>query len=359
MARCALLTTFIAASHLALATGPIPSPTPASANGKIQARAPAPTPAPSPDKLAKVGTRLVPGVVCNNQNFNQGPPAFQSYLSAHRGQQQICPNDARIRYLPDDQQIGCCTNSATLTQVGGQYGCCLCGSQCQGGVPPMGDWFYDQNQQLIITQALPQGAVPGYTPVYSCIPGQPCNNQPGGGGGPIITDPTNGGVYALGFVPTSQTVIGCGQAQGCQTIYYGPNTATTIFPGGGGNFPGNQGGICNTVFANGVPQTSCTPGGAYGGGIGGAIGNQPCYTFFNGNQQSISCAGMQLASTYYTTSTQSICQTFNGQQSCSLQYITMATRTSFRNAAARETGAAGVMGQLAAGMVVFGAGLIL
>jgi hypothetical protein len=169
----------------------------------------------------------------------------------------------------------------------------------------------------------------------------------------VFTDPVNGGVYSLGFVPTSQTIING------QSIFYGPNTVTTIFPGGGysGNtiIPG-QGGLCNTYFQNGIAQTSCAPG----GGIGSYGGGTPCYTFFNGNQQSVSCAaglGGQ-GSIYYSTATQSFCQTINGQPSCSVGLVTIPTRTGYFNAAPRETGAIGMMGQVAAGLMVVGAGMI-
>jgi hypothetical protein len=187
------------------------------------------------------------------------------------------------------------------------------------------------------------------------------------------------------FQPTGQTQICYSQGGGanCQTIYYGTNTATTIVDGGFNQGVGGQGQpgvpICNTYNNGGIPTSSCSivdapygnAGGlgggcqtSYFGGVqttncvqGGALGGYgapylPCFTYFNGGQQTVTCTPTTTASTYFTTSTQSFCNTFvNGgatTTSCTTNFYTSATRTSYSiiNAAAKETGMpGGVLGQ--------------
>jgi hypothetical protein len=141
MARSALiLSTLLAALRLTSASKRVPTPTPTATpriyNGNIQARAPAPTPAPIP-QIAGVS---MPGVSCAPGTSSAD---FASYLSAHRGLAQVCPSDPTGNlFLPDSNNMGCCTESATLTQAGSQMGCCPCGSVCSGTAPAMIDWFY-------------------------------------------------------------------------------------------------------------------------------------------------------------------------------------------------------------------------
>ncbi|KAE9983351.1 hypothetical protein BLS_004561 [Venturia inaequalis] len=200
----------------------------------------------------------------------------------------------------------------------------------------------------------------------------------------------NGGGYAtqpIQFQPTGQTQLCYTQLNGgnnCQQIYYGYNTATTIVNGGFNQGVGGQGDpgvpLCNTYYnGGGIPTSSCSIVGApfgnvggigggcqtsYFGGVqttnciqGGALGGYgapylPCFTYFNGGQQSVTCTPTTTASTYFTTSTQSFCNTFvNGgatTTSCTTNFYTSATRTSYSiiNAAAKETGMpGGVLGQ--------------
>jgi hypothetical protein len=138
MARSALIFTLLAALRLASASKRVPTPTatPSTYNGKVQARAPAPTPAPMPQSSGV----FMPGISCAAGTTSAD---FVSYLSAHRGLSQVCPSDPTGNlFLPDSNNIGCCTESATLTQAGSMMGCCPCGSVCSGTAPAMVDWFY-------------------------------------------------------------------------------------------------------------------------------------------------------------------------------------------------------------------------
>jgi hypothetical protein len=139
-ARSALIFTLLAALRLISASErvpiPTPTPTPRIYNGKVQPRAPAPTPAPMPQPSGI----FIPGVSCGAGSSSAD---FLSYLSAHRGLSQVCPSDPTGNlFEPDSNDIGCCTESATLTQAGSQMGCCPCGAICTGTAPPMIDWFY-------------------------------------------------------------------------------------------------------------------------------------------------------------------------------------------------------------------------
>jgi hypothetical protein len=86
----------------------------------------------------------IPGLDCARPGQGAQAGVFQPYLSAHRGQQQICPYDPtqNIRYRVDYNQVGCCTESATLTNGPGGLGCCPCGSICNSGYQQMQDWYW-------------------------------------------------------------------------------------------------------------------------------------------------------------------------------------------------------------------------
>jgi len=270
----------------------------------------------------------------------------------------------------------------------------------------MQDWYWQNGNQLIITPVVPPGAYQGgfgpgystYLPGATCLPGQPCSNYPGNclPGQPCASYPgqpypgqyPNGYPTAtapLQFQPTSQTVA-CYPTQNggytnsqCQTIYYGPNTATTVSDYGYGNGGyGGYGGVgyCQTYYNNGIATQSCSAQGIssygycntfYNGGTAttscsaGGFGYQPCFTYFNGGQSTVTCTPTTTASTYYTTSTQSFCNTFvNGgatTTSCTTNTYTSATRTSYAiiNGAPKETGMArGMLGQAVAGVIALG-----
>jgi hypothetical protein len=67
---------------------------------------------------------------------------FAPLLSTHVGTNEECPQLAllSVHYYNDDN-VGCCTQSAVLTAVaGGRLACCGCGAACTGSVPSMADW---------------------------------------------------------------------------------------------------------------------------------------------------------------------------------------------------------------------------
>lgn len=116
---------------------------------------PSPTTTPPPVLFVQAGQmtdgvagtaaeNYIPGVNCAVPGIGAQPGVFQPYLSAHRGQQQICPYDPsqNIRYRVDYNQVGCCTESATLTNGPGGLGCCPCGSICNNGFQQMQDWYW-------------------------------------------------------------------------------------------------------------------------------------------------------------------------------------------------------------------------
>jgi hypothetical protein len=155
MARSSHILALLAALRLVSAFERVPTPTPTATpriyNGKIQARAPEPTPAPMPQSLQSSLGVSMPGVNCA---FGTSSADFLSYVSAHRGLSQVCPSDPTGNlFLPDSDSIGCCTESATLTQSGSQLGCCPCGGVCSGPAPPMIDWFYAPGKIYSLTPA--------------------------------------------------------------------------------------------------------------------------------------------------------------------------------------------------------------
>jgi hypothetical protein len=144
--RSTLIFTLLAALRLIAASERVPIPTPVATpriyNGNIEARAPAPTPAPMPQPSGI----FMPGLSCAP---GTSLADFQSYISAHRGLSQVCPSDPTGNlFQPDSNNVGCCTESATLTQAGSQMGCCPCGAICTGAAPAMVDWFYAPGKRL-------------------------------------------------------------------------------------------------------------------------------------------------------------------------------------------------------------------
>lgn len=107
---------------------------------------PSPTTTPPPQLFVQKSdaANYIPGLDCAVPGRGAQPGVFQPYLSAHRGQQQVCPYDPsqNIRYRVDYRQVGCCTESATLTNGPGGLGCCPCGSICNAGFQEMQDWYW-------------------------------------------------------------------------------------------------------------------------------------------------------------------------------------------------------------------------
>jgi hypothetical protein len=114
--------------------------------------------------------------------------------------------------------------------------------------------------QLIFTNQVPPGVISGYTAagkqskssssdqITHTTLGQP--SAIGGLGGLVYTDPNNGAIFSLAFQPTGQSTINCtpmpvgfSQTAMCDTVFLGPSTATTIFPGQNNEANGVQGGL--------------------------------------------------------------------------------------------------------------------
>jgi hypothetical protein len=79
----------------------------------------------------------------------------------------------------------------------------------------------------------------------------------GGLGGLVYTDPNNGAIFSLAFQPTGQSTINCTPMQVgfsdttmCDTIFLGPSTATTIFPGQNNGGQGQN----TQLFDNAAPR---------------------------------------------------------------------------------------------------------
>jgi hypothetical protein len=93
--------------------------------------------------------------VCTNTAVSGPIPtsAFIAILSAHLDTNEECPQSAALNvHYHNENNVGCCTQSAVLTMPGGTPACCACGATCTGGVPVMVEWTFSGGQ--IITSAL-------------------------------------------------------------------------------------------------------------------------------------------------------------------------------------------------------------
>lgn len=211
----------------------------------------------------------------------------------------------------------------------------------QGGSPNCNQIYYGYNTATTIVNGGFNAGVGGQGQ-----PGVPlCNTYYNGGGLPtsscsIVGAPVGNG----GPVGNQGNGIGVGGGVGV-----GGGAGGVGVGGVGVGGVGGIGGNCQVSYFGGVQTTNCVQGGALGGYGAPYL---PCFTYFNGGQQTVTCTPTTTASTYFTTSTQSFCNTFvNGgatTTSCTTNFYTSATRTSYSiiNAAAKETGMpGGVLGQ--------------
>ncbi|OCK85055.1 hypothetical protein K432DRAFT_378012 [Lepidopterella palustris CBS 459.81] len=70
-------------------------------------------------------------------------PCYSYHSTASSTVNEGCPQNAQLDiHFHNEDNFGCCTQSATLTTASGLLACCPCGAICTGAVPSMVDWSF-------------------------------------------------------------------------------------------------------------------------------------------------------------------------------------------------------------------------
>ncbi|KAK0731934.1 hypothetical protein B0H67DRAFT_566255 [Lasiosphaeris hirsuta] len=106
---------------------------------------------------SRIRTRSSTNAVCTNTPVSGPLPTstFLAVLSAHLNEDEECPRSALLNvHYHNEDDVGCCTQSAILTVASGTPACCSCGATCTGSVPSMVDWTFTAGQ--FVTTAVSQ-----------------------------------------------------------------------------------------------------------------------------------------------------------------------------------------------------------
>lgn len=103
-----------------------------------------------------MATDAAPSVVCIQAILSTA--TYCPILSAHETQHasdSACPDDegSNMHYIMNmmNSDSMCCTNSATITQVGSSMACCPCGALCTGAPPLTQNWYTNNAGQVVLT----------------------------------------------------------------------------------------------------------------------------------------------------------------------------------------------------------------
>lgn len=104
----------------------------------------------APHETSHMHSHASSNAVCTlNPAMPTATSAYATILSMHHDTDAECPQAGQMDvHYHNEDDYGCCTQSATLTIVGGAAGCCPCGAICTGSVPAMVDWHFSGSRTL-------------------------------------------------------------------------------------------------------------------------------------------------------------------------------------------------------------------